>query len=146
MSLKLKKIIDGTKGTIMESLIGDREVFQQLVQNGLDKLQIMVVEYFTKEKVVERIHELNSPDDMISMFETFSMMPPDGLMKIAEYIDNHHSKEKEHIKVLLYMELGKQIVKGVQEYLNEQCRQRMQALARQQALIIKPGAGKIITP
>lgn len=145
MSLKLKKLVDPSQDTLMTALIKDIPKFKEQVNNALDKLQIMIIEHFTRQQLMDKIHKIEEPEDLVALSKTMTLLPTDGIVKLAEYIDLHHSKEPDHIKVLLYLEIGKAVVRGSTDYINECCRQRMQAIARQEALIIKPKKAKIIT-
>ena len=145
MSLKMKKLVDPKAGTLIAALVPDIPRFQDQVQTALDHMQIMIIEHFTKVQLIDRIHALESPDDLVKLSYEIRPLPDDGIAKLSEYVDNHFGKEPDHIKVVLFLEIGKQVVKGAMEYIQESCRQRHQAIARQESLIIKPPKRKIIT-
>lgn len=115
------------------------------MDKALDNLQIMLAEYYTRVGFMQKLDKVDDPEALVALSREINPVPDDGMVKIAEYIDLHHSKEPDHVKVLLFIEIGKSLVRGCSDYLTECCRQRMQAIARQEALIIKPKRPKIIT-
>jgi hypothetical protein len=136
---KLAKLVDSTKPTALHSVIHDIEKFTEMVQALLDKHMDLLTFQYTKDKVIERIHEIN---DINALYDfKVEVLPRDAMNVIARSIDELYPKEPTHVQVQIYLETITQLSKGGGDYIRENLRQRLQKLANEQ----NQKQGKIIT-
>jgi hypothetical protein len=136
---KLAKLVDSTKSMALHSVIHDLEGFKNMVQTLLDKHTDLLTFQYTKDKIIDRIHEIN---DIQALYDfKVEVLPRDAMDVIARSIDELYPKEPTHVQVQVYLETITQLSKGGGDYIRENLRQRLQKLANEQS----QKAGKIIT-
>jgi hypothetical protein len=140
--LALLKPVDASTASLLSTLM-DAELFKTQATAIVEKLEPEIIAHFEGLGVIEKAHQAQTMQDLMAV--RLPLTNDAFFTNLATAIDEIAEEQPMAHKATLYMECGKQLMLGGQQFVQEILRQRAQAILRKESAIIKPSS-KIILP
>jgi hypothetical protein len=141
MSRKLTKLVDTTATSAVSSVVGDFNEFKNKVMSMLEQAEGILLEHYRNVKIIENIHAIN---DIQALYDfKVQPVPREAMGIVARNVEAAYGTDPMHVQIQIYLEVMSQLHAAGVFWIQEQVKQRVQALATLQS---KKGSRIIIPP